>query len=129
MGKEPRSRPIGVVIRASLIIFVGAILTVLATIGVLAAVAAVQLGVADPQLLFLAILALAFSIIVLVAGIGLYNLRPWAWWLAVIALVLQLVSALGRSGVRWSPLLWENLSWLIPAFSLVYLVTVRRRFR
>lgn len=124
-----RKRPIGVVIRAVLVIVVGAILTILATLAVLAALAAVALGVVGPAVLFLSILVLMFSIVVLAAGIGLYNLRPWAWWLAVIALALQLLSVLARSGVRWNPVFWENLSWLLPLFSLLYLFAVRRRFR
>ncbi len=129
MAPPPRKRPIGVVIRAVFVIFVGAVLTVLATIGVLAALAAVQLGLAPARLLVIGIIVLLFSIIVLVAGIGLYNLRPWAWWLAILALVLQLVSVLARSGVQWGASLWENLSWLIPLLSLVYLVAVRGHFR
>ena len=129
MTAEPRKRPFGVVIRAWLVIFVGAILTLLATIGVLAAIAAVGLGLADVRLLIVGILVLVLAIFVLVAGIGLYNLRPWAWWLAIVALTLQLASVLAGRGFLWSPIFWENLSWMIPAFSLVYLVAVRRQFR
>ena len=97
---------------------------------VLAAIAATALQVPGaPTFLLLAILILALSIIVLVAGVGLYELRPWAWGLAVVALAMQLVSVLARSGLRWSPVVYENLSWLLPAMSLVYLFAVRRQFR
>jgi len=110
VAEPPRWRPIGVVIRAALVILIGAILTVLATIGVLAALGAVGLGLVDARVLFVGILILVLAIIVLVAGIGLYNLRPWAWWLAMVALTLQLVSVLARQGLRWSPAFWENQS-------------------
>ncbi len=127
---EPRKRPLGVVIRAAVVIAIGTVLTFLGTLAVLATLTLVALG--DPNaraLLLLAILALAFAIVILVAGIGLYNLRPWAWWLAVIALSFQLLSYVARPGVSWSPSVWDNLPWIIPALSLAYLVAVRRHFR
>lgn len=130
MAAPPRKRPVGVVIRAVPVIAVGTVLTFVATIAVLASFVLLALNAANAvTILLLSILVLAFSIIVLVAGIGLYNLRPWAWGLAVIAIALQLVSVLAHTGIRWSPELWENLAWLLPGFSLVYLVAIRRQFR
>jgi len=130
VAPPPRKRPLGVVIRAALVILVGAVMTVLSTIVVLLALAGSAANVPGATtLLVLAILFLLLSLIVLAAGIGLYNLRPWAWWLAMIALSLQFVSALAGSGFRWNPTFWANLGWLIPGLSLVYLLAVRKQFR
>jgi hypothetical protein len=124
VAPPPRKRPFGVVIRAALVILVGAVMTVFATILVLAVLATGSSVLLVPVILFLIL-----SLIVLAAGIGLYNLRPWAWWLAMIALSLQFISALAASGFGWNPIFWANLGWLIPGLSLVYLLAVRKQFR
>jgi hypothetical protein len=52
-----------------------------------------------------------------IAGAGLWSLRPWAWWLAVLAGLVGLVLAIGSP--VWM-LLWGAL--------VVYLVLVRNIF-
>ena len=136
MAAEPRKRPFGVVIRAWLVIFVGAILTLLATIGVLAAIAAVGLGLADVRLLLVGILVLVLAIFVLVAGIGLYNLRPWAWWLATVVTLAALVytgvglyQAMTRPGGSGNLDLGSAFTVAFLGVLFAYLLTVRNRFR
>ena len=51
------------------------------------------------------------------AGVGLWNLRPWAWWLAVLVGVVGFLLAFG------SPV--GMVLWAVP---VVYLVWVRNRF-
>ena len=63
-------------------------------------------------------IVLIFGIIWIAVGSGLLNLRPWAWWLAIIVMVLSIVGSIG------SP-----ISALIPGLILVYLILVRHQFR
>ena len=63
-------------------------------------------------------IVLIFGIIWVAVGSGLLNLRPWAWWLAIIVMVLSIVGSIG------SP-----ISALIPGLILVYLILVRHHFR
>ncbi len=63
-------------------------------------------------------IVLIFGIIWIAVGSGLLNLRPWAWWLAIIVMVLSIVGSIG------SP-----ISALIPGLILVYLILVRHHFR
>ena len=63
-------------------------------------------------------IVLIFGIIWVAVGSGLLNLRPWAWWLAIIVMVLSIVGSIG------SPILA-----LIPGLILVYLILVRHHFR
>ncbi|HLA46507.1 MAG TPA: hypothetical protein VJ207_02925, partial [Thermoplasmata archaeon] len=58
------------------------------------------------------------SLIAIVAGFGLWNLRPWAWWLAVIIAVIQL--ALNGLTLNFTLVLWLII--------LVYLLAVRKNF-
>jgi len=63
-------------------------------------------------------IVLIFGITWIAVGSGLLNLRPWAWWLAIIVMVLSIVGSIG------SP-----ISALIPGLILVYLILVRHHFR
>src|SRR5947207_586645 len=51
-------------------------------------------------------------------GSGLLSLRPWAWWLAIIVMVLSIVGSIG------SP-----ITAILPGLILLYLILVRRHFR
>ncbi len=61
---------------------------------------------------------LVFGIIWIAVGSGLLNLRPWAWWLAIIVMVLSIVGSIG------SP-----ITAILPGLILLYLILVRRHFR
>ncbi len=117
----PRSRPIGVAILAILIILVGAIF-LLASIGLflLAGFVAIRglptffgLGGAILGAVFL-----IFALLFIGVGLGLWHLRSWAWWLAVIVLVLAIIGSLA-----------DLVGLVIPLILLIYLVLVRHHFR
>lgn len=117
----PRSRPIGVSILAILIVLVGAIF-LLAAVGLyfLAGFAAFRglptffgLGGAILGTVFL-----VFALIFIGVGLGLWHLRSWAWWLAMIVLVLTIVGSLG-----------DLTGLVIPLILLIYLFLVRHHFR
>lgn len=61
---------------------------------------------------------LILSIIWIVVGLGLWNLRGWAWWLAVIVMVLVIIGGVLNPATI-----------VIPAIILIYLVVVRGHFR
>jgi len=116
-----RSRPIGVAILAILIILVGAIF-LLAALGLflLAGFAAFRglptffgLGGA-----LLGTVFLIFALVFIGVGLGLWHLRSWAWWLAIIVLVLAIVGSLA-----------DVAGLVIPLILLIYLVLVRHHFR
>ena len=114
---KPFHRPIGVAILSVILIIVGA----LVTIGGIAAILAfgfIGLGIAGPMGGLLGA-ALGFGILIvggitLLAGLGLWRMRGWAWWLAIFVLVLQLAFGIG--------------GWIIPAILILYLILVRKHF-
>ncbi len=117
----PASRPIGVTLLAVLTILLG-ILIVLA--GVLFLVAPLILvGVGLPLAFGLAAgvigaIVLVLGLVWIGVGVGLLHLRGWAWWLAVIVMVLSILGSIA------SP-----ITAVIPALILVYLIVVRHHFR
>ena len=116
-----RSRPIGVTILAVLTILGGVLLLLLGIVVV--AFSSLLVGVGLPLGFgltgsVLGAIILIFGIIWIAVGSGLLNLRPWAWWLAIIVMVLSIVGSIG------SP-----ISALIPGLILVYLILVRHHFR
>ena len=116
----PRSRPIGVAILAILIVLLGVIF-LLGAVGVyfLAGFAAIR-GLPTFFGLGGAVLGTVFLILALIfigAGLGLWHLRPWAWRLAVIVLLISIVGSLADlAGV------------VIPLILLLYLILVRHHF-
>ena len=117
---QPRRRPIGVTILAVLIILAGLFFLFISLAAlVLGTVFLGGFGLAlGAVLVILAFLTLA-------AGFGLLGMRPWAWWLSVIVLVLSILSQVGSyqigTGSPWSI--------AIPGLILVYLLAVRKYFR
>ena len=63
-------------------------------------------------------IVLVFGLIWIGVGVGLLHLRGWAWWLAVIVMVLSIVGSFA------SP-----ITAVIPALILIYLIVVRHHFR
>ena len=85
----------------------------------------------DSTALFIGgLLYLLLGIVLGAAGGGLLRMRPWAWWLALIASLVALGYTL--FGVFRSPADATLGSWLTIVFSalvFVYLLTVIRHFR
>jgi hypothetical protein len=113
-------RPLGVAILAILVVL-GGVLLVLAGAAVLflsGAAALADLGVLGLAGAVLGGALLIFGLIWLAVGFGLWNLRSWAWWLAVIVMVLSIIGGIGAP-----------VTIVIPALILVYLLVVRNHFR
>lgn len=128
MAYPPR-RPIGVAILALLVILAGALLSLLAVLAVLGGLLILGAG-GGGLILAIAIVFLILALMLLGAGFGLWNLRPWAWWLAVLVVVLSLLGALGA--YLADPEFGGAGSLLriaIPFLILVYLLAVRGQFR
>ena len=124
---SPPTRPNGVAIPAVLTILAGVILTILAVLMVLGALRI--LGTADDAVLLgLALVFLLLSLLLLAAGIGLWNARPWAWWLAVVVLVLYLLTRIGDAAVARQIGPAILIGFILPLLILVYLLSVRGRF-
>ena len=115
----PPRRPIGIAILAILVVLFG-ILLVLGGVVILlfsGVVALAGLGVFGLAGAVLGGALLIFGIIWLAVGFGLWNLRSWAWWLAVIVMVLSIIGGISAPATI-----------VIPAIILIYLLVVRNRF-
>jgi uncharacterized membrane protein (DUF2068 family) len=99
----------------ALLIVVGLLLAVAAGIlgGLVAGAGGLLVGAA------LGAVVLIGGVLMLVAGLGLWGMRSWAWWLAAIVLVIELLYGLRNGGVVGPVLL---------GLFLVYLIAVRRNF-
>lgn len=120
------SGPVGVAILSVLIIVVG-IFAVFAGItidfilagGSLTLVGSFQLG------------AIVVGLLTVVAGIGLWKLKSWAWWLAVIVIGLGLILNVSIVLIDFTELRFYFLPMLLRAVVLGYLMhkPIRIRFR
>ena len=61
---------------------------------------------------------LIFALVWIGVGHGLWHLRSWAWWLAVIVMMLSIIASLASPA-----------TFVIPLIILIYLVLVRQHFR
>ena len=117
----PASRPIGVTLLAVLTILLGILIVLVGLLFIIAPL--ILVGVGLPLAFGLATSVIGAIVFVLGliwigVGVGLLHLRGWAWWLAVIVMVLSIVGSFS------SP-----ITAVIPALILVYLIVVRRHFR
>ena len=116
---EVHARPLGV---AALSIVVMAFGIVTAVIGLASMLVGFVSGIMDFPAgrnngFVAGLIGLVLGAVYFVAGVGLWNLRPWAWWLAVLAGAVGFVVAFG------SPV------WMIVwAALVVYLIVVRANF-
>ena len=127
MGSQP-TRPTGVVTLATVVILAGVILTVLSVLMVRGGV--LVLGTTGNALLLaLGLVFLLLSLLLLVAGFGLRNLRPWARALALVVLVLHLVMRVGDAilAKQIGPAI--IIGFVLPLLVLVYLIAVREKSR
>ena len=124
------SRPIGVALLAILVILAGLVLVLLSLLAILLGLAVLAAG-GGSLVLILAGIAFVLSAFLLLAGLGLWKLRPWAWWLSVIVLVLSLLAQLaGVSIQNWRDMTTSQIVALgLPILILLYLFAVRRHFR
>ena len=121
----PKKRPLGVSILAILTMLFG-VLTIVVGLGLLALAAlgsafipAGLPGFISGLLAVFGAVLILFGLIAIAAGIGLWRLRSWAWWLTIIVSVLSIISgALTLSFVTVG--LWLLI--------LIYLFVVRQHF-
>lgn len=114
------SRPIGVAILAILVVLVGVILLI-GAIGVLLLAGFVAFSVLPSFGLIgtvLGVILLVFALLWIAVGLGLWHLRSWAWWLAVIVMVLSIIGGVAAPATV-----------VIPLIILIYLLLVRQHFR
>jgi len=116
-----RSRPIGVTILAVLTILGGVLLLLLGIVVI--AFSSLLVGVGLPLGFglsgsILGAIVLIFGIIWIAVGSGLLNLRSWAWWLAIIVMVLSIIGSITAP-----------IAAILPGLILVYLILVRQHFR
>ena len=117
----PRSRPIGVTILAVLTILLGVLLLLAGIVLLLAPL--VLVGVGFPLAFGLAAsvfggIVFVFGVIWIAVGVGLLNLRSWAWWLAIIVMIFSIIGSIGTV-----------VGAIIPGLILMYLILVRQHFR
>jgi len=117
----PPRLPIGVAILGALTILVGILILLAALALLIAPLFLVGLGFPLPFGLaagVLGLIVLLIAILWIATGVGLIRLRSWAWWLAVIVMVLSILSSLAAPALA-----------LVPFLILVYLIVVRHHFR
>jgi hypothetical protein len=111
----------GVTILAVLTILGGVLLLILGMVLVVAA--SVLVGIGFPLAFgltgsILGGIVLIFGIIWIAVRVGLLNLRSWAWWLAIIVMILSNVGGLTAP-----------VAAILPGLILIYLILVRHHFR
>ena len=126
----PKQRPLGVTILAILAILGGILalivgLLALVVFSVVATLLPPELQGVAGVLVILSAIAALFGLLWIVGGIGLWRLRPWGWWLAIIASVFQLISGAAQAATPLGP------SWFSIGLGLIilfYLVVVSQHF-
>jgi hypothetical protein len=114
----PHERPLGVAVLAVVVAAFGVVTAVFGLLGALEGFVVGLMG--SPRAggaLMDGLGGLLLGAVYVIAGLGLWALRPWAWWLAVLASVVGVVLSFGA-------ILWMA-AW---AALLVYLVLVRAAF-
>ena len=113
------SRPLGVAVIAVVVVAFGIITALLGLLGMLTGMVT---GIMDAprgsgREFLSGFIGLVLGLVYVFAGLGLWALRPWAWWLSILVGIVGFVIAFG------SPLwmvLWAGL--------VVYLFLVRSNF-
>jgi len=125
----PPRRPIGVTILAVLVILAGVIAVLVTLLLVLAALLLIPAWGLLPAII--AGILFLLAVLLLAAGFGLLSLRPWAWWLAVIVLVLNLAFTFAQLGIPGLGMLASGqlVTIVIQVIVLLYLFAVRGSFQ
>ncbi len=116
----PPSRPIGVAILAILVVLVG-VLILIAAIGIFlfsGFIAMSGLPTFGLAVGIVGAVVLILALIWIAVGLGLWHLRSWAWWLAIIVMLLSILGSIGAPALA-----------VIPILIFVYLILVRHHFR
>ena len=114
------SRPIGVTILAVLTILLGVLIVLVGILFLVAPLILVGVGLPLAFGLVASIVGgiiLIFGLIWIGVGLGLIHLRGWAWWLAVIVMILSILGSIPSPAA------------VIPGLIFVYLILVRHHFR
>lgn len=116
----PPSRPIGVTILAILVVLVGVLILIAAIAvfllsGFLALTGLPTFGLA---VTVIGVLVLILALIWIGVGMGLWHLRSWAWWLALIVMLFTIVGSIASPPLA-----------VVPILIFVYLILVRHHFR
>jgi len=117
----PPTRPIGVAILAILTVLVGVFILLGGLLFLVLPVFMVGFGIPLPFGLAVGVvggIAVLIGLLWIAVGLGLWRLRSWAWWLAVIVMVLSLFSAASTLSLA-----------IVPLLILIYLILVRKHFR
>ncbi len=113
-------RPLGVTILGILQIL-GGIFSIIAGFGLIA-IAALMIGM---ELLFMVIgaVTLVLGIVALIVGWGLYTMKSWAWMIAIILNIINIILAIYPS--------FNIISMIIPIIIILYLnqADIKSRFR
>jgi len=123
-------RPLGVAILAILIILAGVLLTLLSLLALVVGVAVIPIIGTIGVVIFG--LAFILSLILLLAGLGLWRLRPWAWWLALFVLLVYIANQVGSiylSGGFGAATTGQLIAIGFPVLVFIYLLAVRGSFR
>jgi hypothetical protein len=120
---RPFHRPLGIAI-LSILIILGGVLVIILGIAVLAFGGllgfAVGGGVGAALGAAIGGIIIIVGAIWLVAGLGLWRLRGWAWWLATIVVGLSLAGSAANGGV--------GAGLIVTALIFVYLLVVKKHF-
>jgi lysylphosphatidylglycerol synthetase-like protein (DUF2156 family) len=108
-------RPIGVTILC-ILSWIGAI--VLIAFGAIAAIAGA--GGGWGWLMLSGVAMLILGIVLFLITFGLWQLKKWAWWIAIILFIISIV--FGVVGAAYFGV-------IIPVICLIYLIIVREHFR
>jgi len=117
-------RPIGVSILAILIILFGVLVLIAGILFLIGSAFLASLpgfGIPAGMVFLTGAIFTVFGIILIVAGLGLWNLRMWAWVLSILALVAILV-------LPFLTQAYNICTLLVAVVLLVYLLLIRREF-
>jgi len=124
-AQMPPKRPIGVAILA-ILSFLAGLAEIVIGLGLMA-LSAVSGAVIDPSVYgplaaFIGVIGavlLLLGIVTMAVAVGLWRMRSWAWWVAIIVNVISILVVIGTYS-------WYGL--VFPLIIVIYLVVVRDKF-
>ena len=122
MAKLKKMRPRGITILGAIILIVGLVNVLLGLYYTS------LLGIVVSENFSTGLLTLLFGIFLMIAGGGLLTLRPWAWWLAMIMILVNLGWAIYDMTSTGNYRTQTILISVVLVILLIYLVAVRKVF-